>query len=170
MRLAGALLLFVAATMLLRSTALNALSARGITLDVLVFATVVWAMRNGETWGVSFGFALGLAADLDAAHWMGRHALMLALIGYVIGRGSHSLVRDSVRTQTVLLFGATLAHQAWGAAFDFTGLASVAPLLRRVALAALWTAPVGAAALLVVRFISGRSLFGNAALRPGPPL
>ncbi len=137
---------------------------------MLVFATVVWAMRHGETWGTTFGFALGLAADLDAAHWLGRHALMLALIGYVVGRSSHSLVRDSVRTQAVLLFVTTLVHQAWVAAFEFGGPSTIAPLARRILLAAASTAPVGAAGLLIVRWVSGRSIFGHAAVRSGPSI
>src|SRR5213592_2800588 len=99
MKTAVAMVTFVALVLLLRSTALTALASRGVVLDVLAFATVVWALRSGEAWGTSFGFALGLAADLDAAHWLGRHALVLALLGYVIGRGSHSLVRESSRTQ-----------------------------------------------------------------------
>src|SRR5262245_29830220 len=101
----------VAIALLLRSTALSALAARGIVVDVLAFATAMWALRNGETWGSTFGFVLGLGADLDAAHWPGRHALLLALLGYAVGRLSRTLVRDSARTQFVLLLVATLAHQ-----------------------------------------------------------
>jgi len=161
MRLLGSFLLFIAVTLLLRSTALTALASRGVVLDVLAFATVVWALRSGEAWGTSFGFALGLAADLDAAHWLGRHALVLALLGYVIGRGSHSLVRESSRTQLVVLFLATLAHGAWVAAFDFGGFSAWLPLLRRVVLAAATTAPVGMVALFLLRHISGTPLFGH---------
>ena len=64
-----------------------------------------WCGRcaTARAWGSTFGFVLGLAADLDAAHWLGRHALVLALLGYVVGRLSRTLVRDSARTQFVLL-------------------------------------------------------------------
>src|SRR5262249_10329175 len=95
--------MLLAVTLLLRSTALASLAAHGVIVDVLAFATVVWALRHGESWGTGFGFALGLAADLDAAHWLGRHALALALMGYIVGRASRSLVRESPRTQAVLL-------------------------------------------------------------------
>ena len=110
MRLLAGLLLLSLTALLMRSTALSVLAARGVVLDALAFATVVWALRAGETWGASFGFVLGLAADLDAAHWLGRHALVLALLGYTIGRLSRTLVRDSASTQLVLLFLATLVH------------------------------------------------------------
>src|SRR5205814_8701742 len=130
-------------TLLIRSTALPPLASRGIMIDALAFATVVWALRHGESWGTGFGFALGVSADLDAAHWLGRHALVLALLGYAIGRGSRSLVRESSRTQAALLFAATLTHQLWVAAFDFGGFTDWLPMLRRGVLAAIVTAPVG---------------------------
>ena len=42
------------------------------------------------------GFArLGFTtADLDATHWLGRHALVLTLLGYAGGRLSATLVRE----------------------------------------------------------------------------
>jgi len=162
------MLLFLAVTLLLRSTALTALAARGVLIDVLAFATVVWALRHGEAWGTGFGFALGLAADLDAAHWLGRHALVLALIGYVVGRGSRSLVRESPRTQAVLVLIATFAHQLWVGAFDFGGFAAWVPLLRRVIVAAVATGPAGALLLLFIRRVSGQPIFGHAAFKSGP--
>jgi rod shape-determining protein MreD len=94
MKMLMGLLALVGVALLLRSTALSVLAARGVVLDVLAFVTVLWALRHGETWGTTFGFVLGLAADLDAAHWLGRHALVLALLGYAVGRLSHTLVRD----------------------------------------------------------------------------
>ena len=90
------------------------------------FATAMWALRYGETWGSTCGFTLGLAADLDAAHWLGRHALVLALMGYAVGRLSRTLVRDSARTQFVVLFSCTFLHQAWSAAFELGGAAGLA--------------------------------------------
>ena len=153
-------------TLLLRSTALTSLAARGIVLDVLAFVTVAWALRTRETWGASFGFVLGLAADLDAAHWLGRHALVLSLLGYVVGRLSHTLVRDSARTQIVLLFIATVVHQAWVVLFEFGGPAAGPGLLLRVLLAAAVSAPAGTLILAIARQMSGQPLFGHAAVGP----
>jgi rod shape-determining protein MreD len=162
MKLLGTFLLLIAVTLLIRSTALTSLAARGIVIDALAFATVVWALRYGESWGTGFGFALGLAADLDAAHWLGRHSLILALVGYVVGRSSHSLVRESPGTQIVLLFFVTLVHQAWIAAFDFGGVIAVWPMLTRVLSAALVTAPIGTLLLVLLRIVTGTPLFGHA--------
>ena len=81
MRGIGAALSGVIVVLLLRSTLLAGLAARGIVLDALVFATVFWGLRGGAAFGATFGFAIGLCADLDAAHSLGRHALGLSLIG-----------------------------------------------------------------------------------------
>jgi rod shape-determining protein MreD len=158
--LAGLVLLFVVA-LLLRSTALSAFAARGVVLDVLAFATVVWALGHGESSGASLGFLLGLAADLDAAHWLGRHALMLALIGYAVGRLNQTLVRDRATTHLILLAIATAVHQTWTVAFELGGLTSWLYLLGRVGLAVAFTAPLGALLLAVVRRVSGRPLFSD---------
>ena len=123
MRVLGALLVLAVVALLIRSTALSVLAARGVILDVLAFVTVVWALRWGESWGSTLGFVLGLAADLDAAHWLGRHALLLALVGYAVGRLGRALVRDNPLTQLLLLFAVTVTHQAWALVFELGQLA-----------------------------------------------
>ena len=171
MRALGALLVWIVVVLLLRSTALSPFAAHGIVLDVLAFATVVWSLRHGATWGATFGFALGLAADLDATHWLGRHALVLSVVGYAVGRLARTLVRESAGTQLALIAIATAAHQAWVAPFELGGLEGLAagwiPLLQRVLIGALATAPVGLMVLLVARRLSGRPLFGHALVQPG---
>jgi len=163
----GGLLTVVVVALLLRSTALSALAARGVVLDVLSFAVVVWSLRHGENWGSTCGFALGLAADLDAAHWLGRHALVLALMGYAVGRLGRTLVRDSAGTQLVVLFVCTLLHQAWSAAFTVGASAVTLDSATRVGLSAITTAPLGTVLLGIIRRVTGHSLFGHAALDSG---
>ena len=167
----GAVLVGMVLVLLLRSTALSPLAARGIVLDVLAFATVFWALRHGAVWGATFGFAVGLAADLDATHWMGRHALVLTVIGYAIGRLARTLVRDSGRTQLVLIGLAVAVHQAWVVPFELGGLAGLGTgwpyLLGRVLIGALATAPAGTLVLFVARRLSGRSVFGHALVDTG---
>ena len=161
MRGLGGLLLALLVALLLRSTALSALSARGLVLDVLAFVAVVWALRHGETSGASFGFLIGLAADLDAAHWLGRHALALALIGYAVGRLSQTLVRDRATTHLILILIATVVHQTWTLSFELGGLAGWPYALLRVGLAAVVTAPLGTLLLALVRRAGGRPLFSD---------
>ena len=164
MRLFVGLLLLAGVAMLIRSTALSELAARGVIVDVLAFVTVVWALRWGEGQGSTFGFVLGLAADLDAAHWLGRHALALALVGYGTGRLSGALVRNNPLTQFMLLFAATLAHQAWALVFELGGVAGWRFLLGHVVVSGLVTAPLGVLVLALVSLGSGRSLFSRAAI------
>ncbi|MGH7731864.1 MAG: rod shape-determining protein MreD [Candidatus Eiseniibacteriota bacterium] len=171
MRALGAFLLGMVLVLLLRSTALSPLAARGIVIDALAFATVFWALRYGAVAGASFGFMIGLAADLDATHWMGRHALVLSIIGYAIGRLARTLVRDSARTQLVLIGLAVAVHQAWVVPFELGGLEGLGAgwpyLFGRVLVSALATAPLGALVLITARRLTGRSVFGHALANPG---
>ena len=162
MRSVGGLILLLMVTLLLRSTALSSLAARGVVLDVLAFATVVWALRNGETSGATFGFLLGLAADLDAAHWLGRHTLALALIGDGVGRLNQTLMRDRAATHLILIVAATVLHQVWTLSFELGGLSGWLFLLGRVGLAAACTGPLGTVLLALVRRVCGKPIFGDA--------
>lgn len=168
MRGIGGFLLGLVVVLLLRSTALSAFAARGLVLDALAFAAVLYALRHGPAWGCSFGFVLGLAADLDAAHWMGRHAFGLTWIGYAVGRLSSTLVRDSPRTQFVLLLAATALHQAWSAAFELSGWEAGPYLLLRTAVGALATAAAGTVLLTGIRRLLGVSPFAHAPVSSDP--
>ena len=167
----GTLIFWLVVVLLLRSTALAPFAARGIVLDALAFATVVWAMRHGATWGATFGFLVGLAADLDATHWLGRHALVLSVTGYAVGWLARRMVRESLGTQFVLIALATAAHQLWVVPFELAGFAGLLQgwpyLLKRVLFGALATAPVGVLVLAVSRQLVGRPLFGHALSQPG---
>ena len=168
MRVFGGLLLLAGVALLVRSTALSVLAAHGVVVDVLAFVTVAWALRWGESQGSTFGFVLGLAADLDAAHWLGRHALALALVGYGVGRLARALVRDNPATQFMLLFAATLAHQTWILIFELGGVAGWRFLLGHVVVSGLVTAPLGVLVLALWGLGSGRSLFSRAAIETTP--
>ena len=163
MKALGMLLFASLVALLLRSTILAGLAARGVVIDVLVLATVTWSLRHEEGWGATFGFVLGLAADLDASHWLGRHALALTLLGYGVGRLSNTLVRDSPLTQLVLIAVATALHQVWVTAFDATGgVAGLPWFAGRVLLATVTTAPIGVLLLLLTRLLRRRHGYGNA--------
>jgi rod shape-determining protein MreD len=162
MRAIGMFLFASLVALLLRSTVLASLATRGIVIDVLVLATVTWSLRNRDAWGATFGFVLGLAADLDASHWLGRHALALTLLGYGVGRLSNTLVRDSPLTQLVLIALATALHQIWVTAFDATGGEQGLPWFAgRVLLATVTTAPIGVLLLLLTRLLRRRG-YGHA--------
>jgi len=102
-----------------------------------------------------------VVADLDAAHWMGRHTLALALIGYGVGRLNQTLMRDRAATHFVLIVAATAIHQIWTLSFELGGISSWLFLLGRVGLAAAATGPLGTVLLALVRRVSGRPIFGD---------
>lgn len=163
MRTIGMFVFAAMVALLMRTTVLAGLATRGIHVDVLVLATVAFSLRQRDSWGATFGFMLGLAADLDAAHWIGRHALALSLLGYGVGRLSTTLVKDSSLTQLLLLAAATALHQVWSVAFDASGSAAdLGYLAGRVGLATLTTAPLGVLLLLLPRVFSRRRSYGNA--------
>jgi rod shape-determining protein MreD len=163
----GTALVLASVALLLRSTALSALAGRGVLIDVLAFAVTAWSMRRGESAGTMFGFTLGLLADLDAAHWMGRHALSLSLIGYAAGRVSHTLVKDRARSSFALLIAAVAVHQVWTLAFEVGTWAGWPYILQRALLATLVTAPLGTLVLGIVRRVVGRPLFSHATVASG---
>lgn len=171
MRAFGAFVLAVIVVLLLRSTALSAFAARGIVLDVLAFATAVWALRYGSAAGATFGFILGLAADLDATHWLGRHALVLSVTGFAVGWLARQMVRENAGSQLVLIMLATAAHQAWVVPFELGGVSGLVEgwpyLLGRVLVGAVVTAPVGVVVLTIARRLVGRPIFRNALGQPG---
>jgi len=169
-RAVGAALLFALVALLMRSTALTALAARGVVIDVLACVTVLWALRERERWGTSFGFVLGLAADLDAAHWLGRHAMVLALTGYATGRLSHTLVRESTRANLVLIALATLVHQLWVGLFEATDAHAWPYLLTRILLSVVATAPLGALVIWVLQRATGGRFLSDATTEREPQL
>jgi len=166
-RTLGAIVTATIVVLLLRSTVLAALAVRGVVLDALAFATVVWGLRRGAGSGATFGFVIGLCADLDVAHWPGRHAMALALLGYIVGRLSGTLVRESPRAQFALLVLATAAHQVWAAAFELGGFLVWPELVSRAVVGAVATAAVGVAILWILRRLQGRPVITHAGVQPG---
>ncbi len=69
-------------------------SIRGATPDIPVATTVALALHFGAWVGLPWGFIVGGAMDILAAHPFGLLALPLALVGYMVGWG-HRLVLDS---------------------------------------------------------------------------
>ena len=167
MKAAVAMMISIVVVLLLRSTALSAFAARGVVIDALGFAVVLWSLRHGASWGSTFGFALGLFADLDSSHWLGRHALALALVGYVVGRLASSLVKESPGTQFGLILVCAAAHLTWSMSFEYGGFGALPLLVLRVVVGAFATAAFGTAFLWTARRVTGQPLFGHVSIQPG---
>jgi rod shape-determining protein MreD len=62
--------------------------------DLVVVTLVCIAVVQGPMWGASFGFAIGLLADLLSDHTLGRLALVFCLVGYAAGLLSREVERS----------------------------------------------------------------------------
>ena len=90
MRPLGGFLVAAVVAMLLRSTALSSLAARGLIVDAIAVATVIWALRHGDVPPGRF--------------WFGWHASAWTVEGHAgwtdprasVGRGG---VRPSPRAR-----------------------------------------------------------------------
>lgn len=85
-------LLTLVTAITLQTTALSLLpSPGGGRPDLVIVLVVCVALVDGPNTGVAFGFAAGLALDLLSQHPLGVLALVLAVVGYVVGSGRDRL-------------------------------------------------------------------------------
>jgi rod shape-determining protein MreD len=106
----------VAVALVIQVTVLGRLQLPGAVPDLVLLTVVALALVYGPVGGVLIGFGAGLLADLapPADHAAGRYALVLCLIGYLVG-----LVRpDNGRFRS-----------AWGPMITVFGAAFVSTLL-----------------------------------------
>ena len=93
------------------------------------------------------------------------------MLGYITGRLSRTLVRESARTQFVMLLLATCAHQLWTVPFELGSSPGIVGgwlyLLQRALVGGVASAAAGTALLAVARGITGRPLFGHASIQSG---
>ena len=102
----SALLLVLA--LLLQRTLVGQLDLPFGRPDLVVVTLACVAVLLGPGWGASFGFGIGLLADLLSDHTLGQLALVLCLIGYAVGM----LSRDVERSVLVPLAAAAAACAA----------------------------------------------------------
>jgi rod shape-determining protein MreD len=113
--------------------------------DLVLLAVLALAAGWGSTGGAVCGFALGFAQDIapPSVCAIGRHALVLALVGALAGRAAREVRRSALRTALLAgryAFGATLLNVLIGLALgDRTGL-SRSGLLLALGATALYTA------------------------------
>jgi rod shape-determining protein MreD len=129
-RVAVAVLL-VAVALAAQVTLLSRLPLPGATPDLVLLVVVGLALSHGPAFGLTAGFAAGLAADLvpPADHEVGRWALVLTLVGYLSGLAQAETRRSAfvplvvvatAAAASVLLYaglGALIddAHVTWSA-------------------------------------------------------
>lgn len=181
-----AMLIVAAATLAvtLESSVVPHLHLPFATPDLVLLAVLALAAEWGTCSGAATGFAIGLIQDLapPSLDALGRHALILTVIGALAGRAGREVRRSALRTSVLAGLCAGLAviiNLLIGIALgDGTGLSRPGLLLALLA-AALYTAvatPLIVPALAVparrlgepdVRYLSPMGDAGDGSVLPG---
>ena len=113
--------------------------------DLVLLAVLALAAAWGTTGGAAYGFLLGLIQDIapPSVSALGRHALVLAVVGALAGRAAREVRRSALRTSLLAglyALGAMLLNLLIGVALgDGAGL-SRPGLLLALAATAVYTA------------------------------
>jgi rod shape-determining protein MreD len=113
--------------------------------DLMLLVVFAFAAGWGTVGGASAGFAIGLAQDLapPALSAVGRHALVLTLVGALAGRAAREVRRSALRTSLLAglyAVGATLLNVLIGLAIGDGVGHSQRGLLLALGATALYTA------------------------------
>ena len=135
----------VALALILELSVLSYLALPYAVPDLVLLSVLALAAAWGPNQGALLGFCAGLVVDLapPSITAIGRHALVLTLVGALAGRAAVEARRSALRTS--LLAGAyaglaTLANAALGSLIGSGGTLTSPGLLRGTAACALYTA------------------------------
>jgi len=136
----------------------------GARPDFLVLVVVYASLIVGGRAATIAGFAVGLAADAEIPEYLGLHALALSVTAFAMSGLWTRLVRSNILVQMLVLFAASLAHDAIYYLFYYRNhLDLFARFLLRFGVAGgLYTAALGAVVYLVARARNWRSIAGAA--------
>lgn len=115
---AGLLALLVLAALVVQQTVVARLPLPGGRPDLVLLIVVAVALSGGELAGVLAGFGAGLLLDLTADHPLGLQALVLCVVGSVVGRFGDRAARSALGpllTVAVATAGAVLLYAGIGA-------------------------------------------------------
>jgi rod shape-determining protein MreD len=106
------LALLVILAVLLQTTVFQFLRVAGVSPDLILVLVVFFAISNGPRHGAVLGFVGGLVQDLLSGFYIGMNALSMALTGYIVGLGYHTLFRESPWIMAAIAFIASLGAQS----------------------------------------------------------
>lgn len=93
-----ALLFILLINIILQSSILPYLSLFGHTPNTGLVLVIIVALRKGKYYGGFFGLALGLVQDIIFGQVVGMSALILFIIGYLIG-----LIQDLLNIENIVI-------------------------------------------------------------------
>jgi rod shape-determining protein MreD len=106
--LSGAVILFI--LVFFQSLLSDLVSLWGIRLDLGIIILVYVALTRGPTYGIIFGFAIGLLLDVFTPATLGWGALVKCLIGFILGSFKDSLYLESLYSKGAVILLALLLN------------------------------------------------------------
>ncbi len=142
------------ASLLIQLTVAPEISIGTVRPDILLVTTICWALFEGPSRGVLFGFWAGLLEDVFSTAMLGVTAFAKTIIGYCGGELRQRIVSRSVLWPMAIVFMGSILHEllkfgVWGVVgledmppFSFGAIAGLAlynalitmavyPLIRR---------------------------------------
>lgn len=121
--------IIVLVTLLLQLAVVGEISVGSVKPDILLTATICWALFEGSKRGALFGFWGGLLEDVFTTAVLGVGAFAKTLVGYFSGELRQRVVSRSVAWPMLIVFAGTLLHELIKfAAWTMVGLEQRPPL------------------------------------------
>ena len=98
-------------SLLVQLTVCPEISIGSVKPDVLLVATVCWALFEGPAQGVLFGFCAGLLEDIFSTAVLGVSAFAKIIIGYFSGELRQRVISKSVIWPMIIVFFGSILHE-----------------------------------------------------------
>jgi len=143
--------------LLLQLTVSPEISIGTVKPDILLVATICWALFEGPGQGALFGFCGGLLEDIFSTAVLGVSAFAKTIIGYFCGELRQRVISKSVIWPIVIVFFASILHELIKfAAWAMVGLEQRPPFsFGIIASLALYNAVITLAIYPVIRHFTG---------------
>ncbi len=104
----GAVIIFV--LILFQSLLSDMVTIMGVKFDLAIIILVCIALTRGPTYGLIFGFLIGLLLDVLTPQTLGWGALVKCLIGFTLGNFKDNLYLESLYSKVGVIFFALILN------------------------------------------------------------
>ena len=152
-------ILLVTLALLIQTSWIHKLELFGVTPDIVLLLVAYIGITEGQISGTIYGFFSGLLLDFYDPQALGINSLANSVVGFGVGYTRVSVFAEDIRVQALVLFGATLLHDAiYFSMYSIGEPSRILPLFFRYGLAsAILTALMGTvfSVLTSIRFENG---------------
>ena len=96
---------------IIQSSVIVRFSILGVNPDTAILFIVSYGILRGDVEGAIFGFFSGLAHDIFGGHFIGLHAMLGMLTGFVAGKPFKDYFKDNYFLPFMIVVLATLSYQ-----------------------------------------------------------